>query len=662
MPRSPTPFADYVAEREREPSAAKVFPCAPNGKTPACLHGLKDATADMDQLRAWASENPAYNVALDPHSVGLCVVDIDGQDGETNWLDLELTRSAVPDTATVKTPRGGRHLYFRGVLPSTASKLAQHVDTRGGGAGYVLLPPSVVDGKAYAYDGDCDPAELPDWIAEEAGRKHERVTAASDVALDQPGNVARAITHLKNALPAIEGQGGDACTYALACAVLNLGVSPERAQELMEEHWNPRCEPPWEPDELATKIANAAAYAQNEAGAWAVGSAQEVFKDALDKLSLPEDPAPARSYPLPMSAAELAAGTFPRAEHLIERFLLKDHVNLLYGDGGTGKTLLSLTWAVHIAAGQPWSGLVVQQAPALILLAEDDNGETKARLEAICAALGVNLADLPVHVWCLPGHDVNLARIQDDGQWEPGPFLEPLKDELERIGPCFLVMDTVSDIATLDETKRLPVNALCKAVLTGLCRDHGATVLVNAHPSKAAMNDGSGYAGSTAWNNAVRNRLTLSRDDERSPRRVLRLAKANYGQEGEVDLFLSGATFSSGAERTAADRTAALMDACVRVAIMAANTSAPMRQGAAPLKWQIDEIEKDIGRRPTKAEIKETLAAALPAGLLRYIKGTNTLAAGYYPSDMAVAEELARDNRRAAESARKSLEAADAKR
>ncbi|MDB5442319.1 MAG: Bifunctional primase/polymerase [Phenylobacterium sp.] len=149
---SPTPFADYVADRERDPSDAKVFPCVRGGKVPATSNGHRGATSDMAQLRAWASENPSYNVGLDPHSIGQCVVDIDGAEGEQNWLNLEIDHELVPPTTVVLTPRGGRHLYFRGLLPTTAGKLAPKIDTRGSGTGYVLIPPSVTADGTYRYE------------------------------------------------------------------------------------------------------------------------------------------------------------------------------------------------------------------------------------------------------------------------------------------------------------------------------------------------------------------------------------------------------------------------------------------------------------------------------------------------------------------------------
>ena len=247
-----------------------------------------------------------------------------------------------------------------------------------------------------------------------------------------------------------------------------------------------------------------------------------------------------------------------------------------------------------------------------------------ARLEAICGLFGVNLADLPLTIWCLPGFDVGLAHIRDDGAWQPGPFYELLRTELERVGPCLLTLDTVSDIATLDENKRLPVNTLCKRVLGGLCQEFGATVLVNAHPSKAAMMDGTGYAGSTAWNNAVRNRLELLQPEASSSRRILKRAKANYGTRDEMELHLVGTTFVlPGAISDESEAEREMVFSAISAMLNGGVSVQRANGGGQKPRDVAKEVEKRSGRRLTKESVLAHLNALERDGRLGYFAGGN---------------------------------------
>ncbi len=62
--------------------------------------------------------------------------------------------------------------------------------------------------------------------------------------------------------PSIESDGGDDNAYVAACiCIADHKLSPDDALELLNE-WNRTCDPPWSPRELAQKIKNAQAYAQ----------------------------------------------------------------------------------------------------------------------------------------------------------------------------------------------------------------------------------------------------------------------------------------------------------------------------------------------------------------------------------------------------------------
>ena len=148
-----------------------VFPCVPSGKAPVTSHGFKDATTDSAKIDAWWEQHPRANIGI--ATAGLLVVDVDGP--ENAWPnDLE-NASQLASAALSLTPRGGRHFIFRQppgkTWRNTTGKLAPKVDTRGQG-GYILVAPSVVDGKPYQWaesmelDTPENLAEPPAWLVE----------------------------------------------------------------------------------------------------------------------------------------------------------------------------------------------------------------------------------------------------------------------------------------------------------------------------------------------------------------------------------------------------------------------------------------------------------------------------------------------------------------
>jgi hypothetical protein len=655
-----------LAALEYAAQGLAVFPCGPDdptigdpvqrakaAKKPACLHGFRDATTDAATIVAWWTENPTYNIGAVPASAGYVVADLDrkgGKDGVEAFeaQAREATGQAPAETWTAATPSGGQHRWYVGSVErdGPAGAVAPGVDVKSKD-GYVVMPPSVVNGRPYKWANEPWMVQaLPPWFwSLHAGaviRPRSTVATADAPATGNlppfPPEEIRA--RLYQCDPGC-GYGAwrdlSASLHATPCA------APDFDKRALFVEWSrgganftseEACEAVYDsmPPKAGglgagsfVKLTDAAGYS-GPTVARNARAASEVFGDYPgNKQALTHAASPSLAgYPKPKSAAELVAGHFPRPDYVLEKFLLRGQVNLLYGDGGTGKTLLSLHMAVAVAAGLPLFALQTIPMPVLLVLAEDDDGETKARLEAIAAMMGVNLADLPIHTWSLPGCDASVARIRDDGAWEAGPFLEPLRAELTRIGPCLLILDTVSDIATLDETKRLPVNTLCKVVLTGLCRDFGVTALVNAHPSKAAMADGTGYAGSTAWNNAVRSRLAFDRPEANSPRRILKVAKANYGSEATLELFQSGLTFMTLAQ--AGQSEAEELEAVFVVVLDLIDRGVAVVRGNGAGQKPRDvakEIKRRLGLDIPPARVLDHLNALDRHGRLRYSPGGN---------------------------------------
>lgn len=72
--------------------------------------------------------------------------------------------------------------------------------------------------------------------------------------------------YLSTQPPAIENQGGDAATYALACTVVRGYDLDEDEAPVAFAEWNQRCVPPWSENELAQKFDNARRYGNEAIG------------------------------------------------------------------------------------------------------------------------------------------------------------------------------------------------------------------------------------------------------------------------------------------------------------------------------------------------------------------------------------------------------------
>lgn len=150
-----------------------VLPCKPQGKTPLTAHGLKDATTDPEQIRAWWTRWPDANIAITTGTIsGLVVVDVDAdKDGETTLELLEAVHGPLPETVRAITGGDGWHHLYQHPgdedLRNTAGKLGAGIDTRGDG-GYIVVPPSVhSSGQRYEWavsPAELDLAPLPGWV------------------------------------------------------------------------------------------------------------------------------------------------------------------------------------------------------------------------------------------------------------------------------------------------------------------------------------------------------------------------------------------------------------------------------------------------------------------------------------------------------------------
>ena len=273
-----------------------VFPIAAGKKAPPLISDFPNqATTDDEQIREWWIRHPDANIGISTTRYGegeaLLVVDVDNKGdkhGDQELLRLELEGRALPDTYMVHTPTGGRHLYYRSDAPvrQGADVLARGLDVRSRG-GYVVAPGSAVDQGAYtAQGGVLEPA--PQWLTDACGPAPARADAPLPSAVplvDAARAAERAREFLAECPLALEGDHGDDTTFKIICRVKDLGVDADTAEELLSEHWNPRCAPPWSDEDLHTKVGNAYKYGAAPVG---VAAPEVEFAAPIEAPSIPE--------------------------------------------------------------------------------------------------------------------------------------------------------------------------------------------------------------------------------------------------------------------------------------------------------------------------------------------------------------------------------------
>lgn len=276
-------------------SGHPVFPCAPGGKTPLTAHGFKDATADSVQIEAWWKRHPDANVAMP--TAGLLVVDVDGADNR--WPDDPARVLDLASGAMSLTPRGGRHYIFRQPpgrkWGNTAGRIGPKVDTRANG-GYILLPPSVVDGKEYQWgeaatlDEVAALPEPPEWLTAEldalgANGAHtgaHRALRGDDLTPD--GNV-------------IPSGQRNATLARLGGTMRRVGMSREEILAALVRANEDRCRPPLPAGEVERIAASVSRYQPDEV---AVAVAENHWAQDVEHVARSDDTMPAVSDPGPM--------------------------------------------------------------------------------------------------------------------------------------------------------------------------------------------------------------------------------------------------------------------------------------------------------------------------------------------------------------------------
>lgn len=528
-----------------------VFPCAAGTKIPATARGWQDASQDVATIESWWRENPHYNVAVATGLSNLLVLDVDPE-GLDHWPAFA---RSLPDlerlhdkTLTVRTPRGGFHMYMAGTGPSSASRLAPGIDTRGAG-GYVVAPPSrVTGGKAEGhYVGAIDAPVMPapsSFLEALARAKPPREATGQREPLDPAEwdsieTVRRAERWLESLVAAgdvaVEGCGGDSRTFEVACALMERGITPETALDLLLRLWNPACVPPWSPDDLARKVRNAWEYGEDTRGGKADPPIDREHGHLLaahgaggdDDNDDDDDFARFR----PRRLADIRR-TLKPVEWIVENILPAKGTGIVYGPSGTFKSFVLLDLALSVATGfgpNWWRENPRPARPVLYLAGEGAHAFCGDRSTAWAAQNPV------------PGilEDARMYVAENVPPFEVHDYWARLVATMRTLDapPALVVIDTLScAMIGLDENSSRDAGR-ATSKMQWLSRELDAFVLAVHHTGKTIER---GMRGSYAWHANVDTVIETARQSKDHFEVDIWLQKQKDGEPMREPIHLDG--------------------------------------------------------------------------------------------------------------------------
>ncbi len=333
-----------------------VIPIAPNKKTPIQKQWQKRPRMTVSQVNQAWEQKPLLNVGLICGSKsGILVVDVDtknGKDGLATLAELEKTNGPIL-TPRVQTPSAGLHLYLQ--MPDTPIKnkveVLPGIDVRSNN-GYVLAPPSKINGKSYKWLHTGILAPCPDWLLALFTKKAALVTPSPTVGVTVK-----------------KGQRNNAI-FKFSCGLKKQGIPIEQAKIMVLEQ-AAKYIPPLDKDETLKTLDSAYSY-QNKTSQLLNG----------------------------IDANELWHTELPEANWLIQN-LLPTGLTILAGKPKSGKSWLVYDLALKMATGDILFGkLDVDQGNAILLALEDTKRRLKDRMKTLLIDEPPPPGSLKLHCEC----------------------------------------------------------------------------------------------------------------------------------------------------------------------------------------------------------------------------------------------------------------------
>jgi RecA-family ATPase len=615
---------------------------------------------DPAQWERWQAERQGCNFGVVAFASGLIIVDIDtsGEVGRDEawqaWCDLCASwKLSDPIAPHVESANGGWHCYMKlppHVDPSTLRQpdaLKGRINIRC--IGYTVAAGSHFEGRPYRLFPDAPPPyPAPQALLDHCSPVERTTTQSLPGNLDK-GDVADLLDWLS------ERDGFDAYEDWLSCGMSLKLAFGDDGLDLWARTHNETVTP----DVIATKWDSFASERRGNSvtlnsffdrahklgwkgsvrpsvASMFGGVAQLAAAAGEPGMPAVESPPMAPAYPLPqerstapgvsnelrsrrISAATLKGKTAPDREWLVRDLIPARNVTLLFGDGGTGKSLWAMQLGAAVVTGKLIFGHLVQQGRVEFISAEDSQDELHRRLIDIARENTTTLDELAgLHLTSLAEADALLAVAEDNrgGTLVATPLYYELESMIAESRPKLVVLDTLADVFGGNEIIRSQARQFI-GMLRRLCLQYDCTIVVLAHPSLSGMDRGT--SGSTAWSNSVRSRLLFRRVHEKDGReadedaRILEVCKSNYGRVGlQIPMkWRAGAFVSAGCGGdpmvTAAKADQVFLELLEKARSQNIEVHFKTGRGYAPGEFKADASKQGVSKGELAAAMKRLL-------------------------------------------------------
>ncbi len=490
----------------------RVIPLPPRQKRANLLKWQELATTDRAQVERWFPVTMAEHDLLgntEPNigivaGRGLLVVDIDPRHGgDISLITLQKERGQLPQTRSVRTPSGGRHLYFRvpedGHVPNSASKLGAGLDIRGDG-GYVAAPPSVTDAGSYAWENDAPITDAPSWLIElatQARQLKETNNSGAGPVHESPkhdSTLADFIELLNHLDPNCGYQEWfEICVSASRAAAGTAdGSTPSQWFEALNE-WSSRS-PKYEGrGSVLAKWQQAGTRGHGYGLGHLIALARAGGWEPPPRVSDGSEFPPVVGAPPPPPLEHVLLSEFlndTEPDWLVEDVLMQGSVlAAMYAPPGAGKSTLLVEMLMAIARGVPWHGHDVEKEQgAVAYLAAESVGGLRKRLKAYAKSNGIEFEALNDMFFPVPS-SINLLNSDDVARLIKYLKTLPTKHPLR-----VLAVDTLRRRAGANESTSDgmgPALAACKRIHV----ETGALIVLIHHSGKDQTKGMRGWSG-----------------------------------------------------------------------------------------------------------------------------------------------------------------------